>query len=151
MSQTPSQTQTPTQKDFFAPIYTREELERKLRKLNEKLRFVFERLELIRKLMEIPSYLYYELSVDIDVAEGVGRRISHVADEIYDIIDTIIVRELSLDTDIEKYEERYNVKFRYESERQLGVALLKENETVKPIVIYTDYETISYSEGERYE
>jgi len=145
-----TQTQTPTQRDFFE-IYTREELERKLRKLNEKLRFVFERLELIRKLMEIPSYLYYELSVDIDVAEGVGRRISHVADEIYDIIDTIIVRELGLDTDIEKYEELYNIKFSYETEKQLGVVLLKENESAKPIVIYTDYSRVWYTEGERYE
>jgi len=151
VSQTPSQTQTPTQKDFFAPIYTREELERKLRKLNEKLRFVFERLELIRKLMEIPSYLYYELSVDMDVAWGVGRRISHVAGEIYDIIDTIIIRELGLDTDIEKYEERYNVKFRYESERQLGVALVREGAELKPVVVWTDYKSLWYHEGKRYE
>jgi len=43
------------------------------------------------------------------------------------------------------------VSFPYETERQLGVALLKDGESVKPVVVWTDYDEIDYSEGEKSE
>ena len=142
-------TQAPAPGEKGAPIYTRKELEEKLRRLNEKLRPIFRRLELFRELVEIPSDLYYSLLVDIDTAERVGRKISHLADEIYDLIDEAIIKELGLDVDVDKYERQYGVKFTYETERQLGVALVKEDNEVRPVVVWTDYETIGYYEGEK--
>jgi hypothetical protein len=141
--------QAPAPGEKGAPVYTREELETKLRRLNEKLSTVFRKLELFRELVEIPSDLYYSLLVDIDTAEYIGRKICHLVDEIYDLIDAIIVRALNLDVDIDKYERQYNVKFTYETERQLGVALVKEDDKVRPVVVWTDYETIGYYEGEK--
>ena len=128
-------------------IYTREELERKLRELNTIVRNIAERFKIAEahlntvadSLWSTLSYAHYAKFED---------KIRDLEDALRDSIDELIIGELQLDTDIEKYEKEYNVKFPYESERQLGVVILKENETVKPVVIWTDYEVVGYYEGE---
>jgi hypothetical protein len=151
MSQTPSQTQTPTQRDFFeAPIYTREELESKLRELSERVKHID---ELLKKAKSILDEIYYavfrELSTNLVVAHNIVAVTDEVEKAVRDAVDEIIVQRLQLDTDFEKYEKEFGVTFPYETERQLGVALVRENGKVKPVVIWTDYITLGYSEGER--
>ena len=153
MSQTQSQTQPQTPKSFLnAPIYTREELKRKLRELNRKIERVREPLvNAVRAISDIHDILYFELCVRDEILEKLRDAEMQLKDAVYDAIDEMIVNELQLDVDIDKYEKQYNVKFSYDAERQLGVALLKENDTVKPVVIWTDYREVWYYEGERNE
>jgi predicted Zn-dependent protease len=146
MSQTPSQTQTP--KDFFT-VYTRKELERKLEELNEKLEPVLNAMHSILSLLDdIYSYLYQKNIATLEELDKLRNAQQNLKSLIEDTVDAIVVRELRLDVDIEKYEKRYNVSFPYETERQLGVALVKDKDTVKPVVVYTDYDEIGYYEGE---
>jgi glutamine synthetase adenylyltransferase len=145
------QTQTPNSESFFkAPVYTREELEEELKKIREVLREFHRMLENLHDTYrDILNYIYYNTIISTETFHRVCEKFDELEQAILDAIDESVVNELQLDTDIEKYEEQYNVKFRYESERQLGVVLLKENETVKPVVIWTDYKTIDYYEGEK--
>jgi len=147
------QTQSQTPKPFFeAPIYTREELEEILRVLSERVKYLAELLERAEKsIREIYYVLYYKSKVDIKIVDKVSEISHELKSSVYDAIDEMIVTELQLDTDIEKYEKQYNVKFPYVSERHLGVVMLKENDAVKPVVIWTDYFVVGYYEGERNE
>jgi hypothetical protein len=147
VSQTPSQ--NPTQEEFFARLYTRKELEKKLEELNERLELVFSGMHSILSLLDdFHSYLYHKNLATNDELNKLYNAQQELKALMRDIIDAIIIRELRLDTDIEKYEKRYNVKFPYETERQLGVALVHDGGTVKPVVIWTDYDEVSYYEGE---
>ena len=151
MSKPESQTQTP--KPFLnAPVYEKHELEKILKMLSEKVEYLAELLEKAeRSISEIHYILYYKTDVNIKIVDEIaeiGRRLKHA---IYDAIDELIINTLQLDTDIEKYERQYNVEFPYVSERHLGVVMLKENETVKPVVIWTTYREVDYYEGERNE
>jgi len=147
MSQIPSQTET---YNFFAPIYTRKELERKLRELNEKLEEIFNAMHSILSLLDdIYSYLYNKDLAKPRELDKIRVLKLELESTLEDIIDAVIVRELRLDTDIGMYEKQYGVRFTYEAERQLGVALVRENNTIKPVVIWTDYDEVWYIEGER--
>jgi hypothetical protein len=143
--------QTPqTPKFFEAPIYTREELEEKLRRLQEKLDYIAERLSrAIRALGEIHALLQREPAVTTKTLWNMIECGLHVDGAVKDAVDALIIRTLLLDIDIPKYEAHFNVKFRHGEERQLGVALIKEGGRVKPVVICTDYRRVWYSEGER--
>jgi len=144
---TQNQTQTINSK---APIYTREELESKLRKLQSKLDSILEDFDkAYKKLLDIHLKLYKTPSISTDTADKIHSVIKKLESIVYDAVDEIIVNELELDTDIEKYEEEYNVVFSYTEERLLGVVMLSENETVRPVVVWTDYETVDYYEGEK--
>ena len=133
-----------------APIYTREELEEQLRKLQSKLDSILgEFSEARRKLVETHYKLYKMWTVSADTADKVYSAIRELESAVYDAIDEMIVNELELDTDIEKYEREYNVVFSYTEERLLGVVMLKDNDTVKPVVIWTDYREVGYYEGEK--
>ena len=151
MSKPESQTQNP--KTFFeAPVYEKHELEEILRVLNVRVKRLAELLErAVKAVDEIYHVLYYKTNVDIKIVDEISEISIRLKSRVYDAIDELIVSELRLDTDIEKYEREYKVEFPYVSERQLGVALLKENETVKPVVVWTDYSTVDYYEGERSE
>ena len=151
MSQAPSQTQT--QKSFFeAPIFTREELEKKLRELSEDLRELREALENLRgAFADVLNFIYYKTIVSTETFVKISEKFDELKQAILDAIDETVVNELGLDVDVDKYEKQYNVKFTYETERLLGVALLKDNESVKPAVIWTDYDEVWYYEGERSE
>jgi hypothetical protein len=143
--------QSPIEK-FGAPIYTREELKRKLRELNRRVERVREPLvNAVRAISDIYDILYFELCIRDEILEKLRDAEMQLKDAVYDAIDELVTNELRLDPDIEKYEKEYGVKFTYESERQLGVVILKENETVKPVVIWTDYREVWYYEGERSE
>jgi exonuclease VII small subunit len=145
------QTQTPNSESFFkakTPIYTREELERKLRELNTIVRNIVERFKIAEahlntvadSLWSTLSYAHYA---------KFEAKIRDLEDALKDSVDELIIGELQLDTDIGKYEREYNVKFIYESERQLGVVLVREDSEVKPVVVWTDYREVGYYEGER--
>jgi len=143
LSQTP---QTP--RDFFT-VYTRKELERKLKELNEKLEYVFTTMHSILSLLDdIYSYLYKKNLTTHEELDNLHNAQQNLKSLIEDTVDAIVVRELQLDVDIEKYEEHFNVKFTHGDEHQLGVALVKDNSEIKPVVIWTDYDEVWYSEGE---
>jgi hypothetical protein len=151
MSKPISQTQTP--KSFFeAPVFTKEELESKLKDLQSKLDSILEDFNVAHKKLLETHYKFFKMStVSIGSVEKLYDAILAVRDRVYDIIDEMIVNELDLDTDIEKYEEEYKVHFGYTEERLLGVVMLKENDTVKPVVVWTDYREVGYYEGEKSE
>jgi len=151
MSQAPSQTQT-SETFFDTHIYTREELERKLRELSEDLRELREALENLRgAFADVLNFIYYKTIVSTETFVKISEKFDELKQAILDAIDETVVNELGLDVDVDKYEKQYNVKFTYETERLLGVALLKDNESVKPAVIWTDYDEVWYYEGERSE
>ena len=138
-----SQTQT------NAPIYTREELEKILKMLSEKVEYLAELLEKAEKsISEIHRTLYYEPDVDIKIVDEIEEIRRNLKNKVFDAIDEMIINKLQLDTDIEKYEKEYKVEFPYVSERHLGVVMIKENETVKPAVVWTTYIEVDYYEGE---
>ena len=104
MSQTPSQTQK-TLELFFAPLYTRKELERALKKLNEKLEEIFSAMHSILSLLDdIYSHLYQGLATEEELDKVRELRLE-LSKTLEDIVDAIIVRELKLDVEIEKYEK----------------------------------------------
>jgi hypothetical protein len=133
-------------------IYTREELEEKLRELSERVKHIG---ELLRKAKSALDEVYYavfrELSTNLVVAHNIIEAGDEVEKAVRDAVDEIIVQRLQLDTDIDKYEKEFGVTFPYEAERQLGVALVREDSEVKPVVIWTDYKTVDYYEGEKSE
>jgi len=144
-----SQTQSQTPK---APVYERHELEKMLRKLSEKVGYLAELLERAeRSIRDIHYVLYYKTDVSAKILDEIVGLFYKLRDRIYDAIDELVVRELQLDVDVDKYEEQYNVKFGYGDERLLGVALVVEGGKVKPVVIWTDYSEVGYYEGERSE
>ena len=151
MSKPESQTQNP--KTFFeAPVYTREELEEILRVLSERVKRLAELLErAVKAVDEIYHILYYKTNVDIKIVDEISEISIRLKSRVYDAIDEMIITELQLDTDVGKYKRAYGVEFPYESERQLGVALVREGGEVKPVVVWTDYKSIGFYEGERSE
>ena len=149
MSKSRIKTQNP-ESFFEAPIYTREELEFKLERLEWKIDYLLRNFHIAwRNLIETRAKLAETHSISTNTVSRFDNAIEELKNIIYDAVDEMVVNELKLDTDIEKYEEQYNVKFKHGEERQLGVALLREGEVVKPVVIYTDYKNLRYCEGER--
>jgi len=145
MSQTPSQTQTP---ESFLHVYTREELENRLRELNEKVRRVYELWsEALRLLNKVVREIRGEVCWTI--TEKLYRAVNEIRDAVKDAIEDMAFHKIVFE-DIEKFDiNPYDFLEFYE--KPLGVVLLKENESAKPIVIYTDYSRVWYTEGERYE
>jgi len=134
------------------PIYTREELEEALRAFGEFLEYLAKLLEKAEKsISEIYYILYYKTGIDTEIASEIAETSHNLKIRVYDAIDELIVDRLQLDTDIDKYEKQYNVRFDYTEEKLLGVVMLSENETVKPVVIWTDYKSIGYYEGKKNE
>ena len=133
-----------------APVYTREELDSELEKLVLRIKHM---LEDFNESSARLSRVEYELNRDLSVSTRTVSRFHEILEELrsalQDAIDEMVVNRLRLDTDIEKYERAFNVKFDYESERQLGVALLREGGELKPVVVWTDYSRIGYYEGKR--
>jgi Mg2+ and Co2+ transporter CorA len=131
-------------------IYTREELETKLKHLEIKLERVFKLAEDIRRSVDaLWWHLYQERLATGDELRKLDELQRELVDFIYDLVDAIIARELKLDVDIDKYEKQYGIKFYEGDEHFVGVALVKENNEVKPVVVWTDYLTVGYTEGER--
>jgi FtsZ-binding cell division protein ZapB len=151
MSKPQSQNPQSKPESFFeAPVYTREELGEKLKQLSERVKHIGELLEKAKSTLdEIYYVVFKELSTNLVVAHNIIEVGDEVEKAVRDAVDEIIIQRLQLDIDIEKYEKRYNVSFPYETERQLGVALIRENSTVKPVVIWTNYKEIGYYEGEK--
>ena len=153
MSQTQSQTQPQTPKSFLnAPVYEKHELEEMLRVLSERVKHLAELLEKAeRSIREIHYTLYYKTNVDIGIVDEIAEIGHRLKSRVYDAIDEMIIESLKLDVDIGKYKRAYGVEFPYESERQLGVALVREGGEVRPVVVWTNYSEVDYYEGERNE
>ena len=135
-----------------AQVYEKHELEKMLRKLSEKVGYLAELLERAeRSIREIHYVLYFKTDVNVKTIDEIAELFRELRDRIYDAVDEMIVRELQLDVDIDKYEKQYNVKFGYTEERLLGVALVAEGGKVKPVAVWTDYEVVGYYEGDRSE
>jgi hypothetical protein len=125
-----------------APIYTREDLIKEIKRVEGKMSYILDNWsEASRLLYKIWRYLSY--ATNTEKTSELYDRIRDVETLIYDIIDEMIVRELRLDTDVEKY-----TKPSYENERTLGVALVRDGGETKPVVVvvYTDYKRIDYYE-----
>jgi hypothetical protein len=100
---------------------------------------------------DILNFMYYNAIISTETFSKICEKYDELKQAILDAVDESIVNELQLDTDIEKYEKAFNVKFRYDSEKQLGVALVEERGAVRPVVVWTDYNEIGYYEGEKNE
>jgi len=147
------QTQAPSGEGKIpAPIYTKEELEEKIDILNGRVGEIMEWYrEAYKILNDMYRALYEELGTNTSTVRIVDDAIFNLDYAVKNAIDKIIINVLELDTDIEKYEKQYNVEFPYETERLLGIVMLKEGEAVKPVVIWTDYRDVGYVEGEKRE
>jgi molecular chaperone DnaK (HSP70) len=133
-----------------APVYTKEMLELKLSNLKWKMDWLLRNfLVAYRNLLETRSKLNECGAISTETIAKFDNAIEELKTIIYDAVDEMIVNELKLDTDVEKYEKLFGARFAHESERQLGVALLQEGEAVKPVVICTNYKSLWYTEGER--
>jgi hypothetical protein len=151
MSQTPPQTQSQTPDlDIFSTTYTCKEdiLKYKINRLNQQIGLIREHYDRAKESLEkilniLAQYaLYNEYYKLVDAIRDLDNALK-------DNIEGLIFYEIPYNPDIEKYEKKYKVKFKYDSERQLGVVLVEEKGTVKPVVVWTDYKEVGYLEGER--
>jgi argonaute-like protein implicated in RNA metabolism and viral defense len=132
-----------------APIYTRKELEMRLYHLERRLEPVLKLANDIKLSTDaLLGHLLQKRLATSDELTKLQELQRELMEFIYDLIDAIIVRALDLDVDIDKYERQYRIKFYEDGEHFIGVALVKEGETLKPVVVWTDYEIVWYSEGE---
>jgi hypothetical protein len=142
--------QAPAPGEKGAPIYTRKELEMRLYHLERRLEPILKLANDIKLSIDaLLGHLLQKRLVTGDELARLQELQRELMEFIYDLIDAIIVRALDLDVDIDKYEKQYRIKFYEDGEHFIGVAMLKENDVVKPVVIWTDYEIVWYSEGER--
>jgi hypothetical protein len=125
-------------------------LELKLSNLKSKIDYLTRNFHTAwRNLIETRRKLAETSSISLETVTRFDNAMEELKNIIYDAVDEMIINKLKLDTNVEKYENEFGVRFTYESERQLGVVLLQEGETVKPVVVCTDYKSLWYSEGER--
>jgi hypothetical protein len=127
MSDSTSQTQPQIQ---VVPVYTRYELELKLLRLNRRLEELIEKCwQLIRNFVDINNILL-ELG-----AEEESKKLVYAMTEAMSVCkrDEMVIKYLGLDTDVEKYGVKLN-------RRLLGVALMEEDDTIKPVAIWIDGE-----------
>jgi hypothetical protein len=131
-----------------APIYTKDELDGKIKRLKKEITELNTLWSNTRKLLDtIYVLLCKKMGINANSVQKINELIYEFRDAIYDVIDELVVSELELDTDIEKYEKQYNVAFSYDTERLLGVVMLKEDDTTRPVVVWTDYKSIGYWRG----
>jgi hypothetical protein len=138
--------------DLLIKTYTCKEdvLKYKLRKINNKLREIREHydkaIESINKMLSIFQHYvsYIEYGKLVDAKED-------LEEAFMDAIDKLVYYEIPYDADVEKFEKVFNVKFTYETERLLGVILVEDKGTVRPVAIWTDYNEVGYIEGEKSE
>jgi hypothetical protein len=135
-----------------APIYTQKELNEKLDMLLDKMKRVMEPYNVAyRRLLDMLVAMDAMSSIRRDFLYMVGYAIVDLEHAVKDVIDEMIVNELGVDTDIEKYEKEYGVRFDYDEDSLLGVVMLKKGETVMPVAIWTDYKSIGFCTGEKNE
>jgi hypothetical protein len=136
------QTQTPNS-ESFSKVYTREELERKLHELNEKVRMVYALWnETIVPLNELKRIIRREVCWTI--TDKLYRAVNDLWEIIKDAIEDMAFHKILFD---EKYDINLcDLEF---YKKPLGVVLVKDNGAVKPVVVWTDYETVGYYEDEK--
>jgi hypothetical protein len=139
----------PQTRDSETPVYAKELLEVKLRNLQWKMDWLLRNFHVAwRNLMETRGKLAETSSISLETVTRFDNAMEELKNTIYDAVDEMIVNELRLDVDVEKYEKQYRVKFSHDSEHIVGVALLESGGKVKPVAICTDYKTLWYHEGE---
>jgi hypothetical protein len=154
MCQTHSQTQIDLV-ELLIRTYTCKDdtLRYKLSKVNKLLEQVNSEYKTAKRALDnieriMSRYVFYYFP---DIYIKLVEAIRDLEETLKDNIEKLIHYEIPYDQDITKFEKAFNVKFKYESERILGVILLEEKGNVKPVVIWTDYKTVDYYEGEKNE
>jgi hypothetical protein len=132
------------------PTYDKEELEARVNRLNKVILDIVQSMEIaLKQLYEVEEKIARELPLpeSFEYSHKLYMEELNVKEIIEDAIDTLVEKTLYPDPDVEKYERQYNVDFGYGDERVYGVVLLRENDKVKPVVIWRDYSIINYYEG----
>jgi hypothetical protein len=109
-----------------------EEFEKRLKDVEKKIKPLVEKFNATAKALSELLDAFYKH----DVYYEVRATVSDLEDTVHDAIDEIIARELSLDTDVAKYEEQYSVNLMKEEWRIIGIAVLD-----KPYVVVAEPKT----------
>jgi len=132
------------------PTYTKEELETRINRLNKIVLDIIQSMEIaLKQLYEVEKKIAKELPPleSFEYSHKLYMEELSIEEIINDALDTLIDKTLYPDPDIKKYEEQYSIDFGYDSERVHGVVLLRENDKVKPVIIWRDYSIINYYAG----
>jgi hypothetical protein len=136
-----AQTQAPAQ-------YSREQLDREIKRLSREVKRIDRLLKrAIEPVSHIQRLMYGKASVSVEKPDEISKIVKKLVRTVFDAIDEMVINELQLDTNF----ERYSIKPQLDGKQWLGVALLRENNTVKPVVIWTDYENVGYYEVKKIE
>jgi hypothetical protein len=132
------------------PTYTKEEFEAKINMLNRAILEIIQSMEMsLRHLYDVEKKIAGELplSESFEYAHMIYNESLVIQEIVDDALDVLVVKTLHPDPDVEKYEEQYNIDLDCGEERVYGVVLLRENDKVKPVVIWRNYSIVSYWRG----
>jgi hypothetical protein len=106
MSRTPSLAPSP-RGETGAPIYTRRELEAKIRLLNERLWYLYDKYLDIMGAITDTKWFVERLELASDFVSKLDDIANAIAEIVYDIVVDMVAKELKVDRDVEKY----NIEF----------------------------------------
>jgi hypothetical protein len=130
-----------------ASIYGRGELDAKLEEAVRRAQHIVSIFNKAYKyLLETRDKLSDATGIGTDIVARFNSLIEELRVIVHDAVDELVVNELGLDVDVEKYEEKYGVRLKCEAGRQLGVVLVKEDSRVEPVVICINYKRCPSSE-----
>jgi hypothetical protein len=132
------------------PTYTKEELEARINHLNKVILEIIQSMEMAQKhLYNLEKRIAKELplSESFEYSHKIYMESMRIQEIVNDALDTLIDKTLYPDPDVEKYEKQYNVDLNCGDERVYGVVLLRENDRVKPVVIWRNYSIVNYWRG----
>jgi Zn-dependent M32 family carboxypeptidase len=109
-----------------------EEFEKRLKDVEKKIKPLVEKFNATTKALSELLDAFYKY----DVYYEVRAVVSDLEDTVREAIDEIIARELSLDVNVTKYEEQYDVDLMKEEWRIIGIAVLD-----KPHVVVAEPKT----------
>jgi DNA-directed RNA polymerase subunit F len=128
--------------------YSRRELEKKLEKLSETVKYLYSVLNdaenAVYRILEW-ILLYHNGNKKWEYQERLAEAREKLEKLVDDIVDELIVRELNPDSDIAKYERQYKLDLEL-AEQTLGVVILRD--TRKPVAIFRTKFGVHYFEGE---
>jgi hypothetical protein len=112
-------------------------------KINLDLREIGERSsEVVNSLESLIEMIKKDERIREKTKEWIESIESDLHDAIAELIIEIVVRELKPDVDISKY----GIESAGGIRKIIGVVMVKENESIKPVAIWTDYNRVWYSE-----
>lgn len=132
------------------PTYTKEELEARINHLNKVILEIIQSMEMaLKHLYEVEKKIAKELPPleSFEYSHKLYMESINIQEIVNDALDTLIDKTLYPDPDVEKYEREYGVDLNCGETRIYGVVLLKENDKVKPVVIWRNYSIVNYWRG----